>query len=130
MPNTPIPSTTPSLSAIWGYNYRHAPYNFFYDVGYPGKPANGHPFDGRLMWESSGPLIDVYQSSDQVELHASNAMEQGSSGSPWLIHDAIKGFYYAAGVQANGSANVPSSFSPYFEQRNIANLLKATGVLK
>jgi len=130
IPSQPIPAETPSLAAIWNYNYNQAPYNYYYDVGYPAKPANGYPFNGEFMWESVGALIEAHWHTDQVALQAYNAMEQGSSGSPWLIYDPTKYVYYAAGIQATGWDGVPSSYSPYFDQRNIVALLRDINVLK
>lgn len=130
IPSLPIPAETPSLAAVWNYNYNQAPYNFYYDVGYPAKPANGYPFNGEFMWESDGALIGAHWHNDQVALQAYNAMEQGSSGSPWLIYDAMSRVHYAAGVQATGWDGTPSSYSPYFDQRNIVALLRDINVLK
>ena len=128
IPNTPIPTGTPSLAAIWGYNYNQHPYNYYYDVGYPAKPANGYPFNGDFMWESDGSLIKAHWYNDQVALQAYNAMEHGSSGSPWMIYNPINYTHYVAGIQSSGWDGLPSSYSPYFEQRNIVALLRDINV--
>jgi len=130
IPSVPIPATTPSLAAIWSYNYNQDPFKYYYDVGYPAKPANGYPFDGEIMWQSDGSLIAAHRLGDEVALHAYNAMEQGSSGSPWMIYDALSQTFYVAGMQAAGWDGIPSSSSPYFEQRNIVSLLKDINVLR
>jgi V8-like Glu-specific endopeptidase len=130
IPFTPVPHTTPALPVTFGYNPQIAPFNFFYDVGYPAKPANGYPFDGQFQWESDGPLITVHHHNDQFVLQAYNAMEHGSSGSPWMIYDAIHNIHYAAGIQSSGWDGIPSSYSPYFDQRNIVPLLRDIDVLE
>jgi hypothetical protein len=66
----------------------------------------------------------------QAVLQAYNAMEQGSSGSPWLVWDQNSGTYWAAGQQTSGWDGTPSSYSPYFEQRNILTLLRDIGVIR
>lgn len=53
IPFEPIPQSTPGLPAIFNYQPTDSPFNYYYDAGYPAKPANGFPFDGRLLWESS-----------------------------------------------------------------------------
>jgi hypothetical protein len=125
IPNLAISTQTPSLGVVWNYNYNSSPFNYFYDVGYPGKPANGYPFNGEILWESDGSLIQTHHYNDQIIIEAYNAMEQGSSGSPWLVLLlADKNLYFlAAGIQSTGWDGVPSSYSPYFCQRNILALL-------
>lgn len=130
IPFAPVPDGTPALPVTFGYDPRRPPFDFFYDAGYPAKAANGYPFDGELLWESDGPLVMVHQSGDQYVLEAYNSMEQGSSGSPWLVYDALRGTHYVVGVQSSGWDNVPSSYSPYFDQRNIVPLLRDIGVLR
>jgi V8-like Glu-specific endopeptidase len=129
IPETPIPDTTPAIGPVWDYNPEVSPFNFYSDVGYPAKPANGYPFDGELQWVSGGPLIRVQRSGDQYALEAYNAMEQGSSGSPWLMHDPVHNIYHAAGLQSGGWDGIPSSFSPYFDSRNIVPLMRDIGIL-
>lgn len=102
IPSIPLPQTTPSLAAVWNYNYNQVPFNYYYDVGYPASPANGYPFNGEVMWESDGSLITAHWRQDQVALQAYNAMEHGSSGSPWMIYDALNRTHYVAGIQASG----------------------------
>jgi V8-like Glu-specific endopeptidase len=128
IPERAIPDSTPSLPVVFGYDPSQAPFNFFSDTGYPAKPANGFPFDGELQWESAGPLITVHRSGDQYVMEAYNAMEQGSSGSPWLVRDPMRNLYFAAGMQSSGWDGVPSSYSPYFDQRNLIALLRDIGV--
>lgn len=130
IPNKPVPSTTPALPIVMNYDPSQAPYFYYYDIGYPAKPANGYPFDGEIMWESDGSLINVFQIDGKRFLQAYNAMEQGSSGSPWLIYFPQNNQYYAAGMQASGFDGVLASFSPYFETRNIYSLLLDIGVMK
>lgn len=128
IPDNPIPDSTPALPFVSDYNPTHAPFNFYYDTGYPAKPANGYPFDGSLLWESDGSLFQVHAFDDQLVLEAYNAMEQGSSGSPWLIYNAFDGLHYAAGMQSSGWDNVPTAYSPCFSQRNIGALLRDIGI--
>jgi V8-like Glu-specific endopeptidase len=130
VPDTPIPETTPSLAAFWNYNYNQDPFKYYYDVGYPGRVANGYPFNGEIMWESDGSLIAAHWSGDGIVLQAHNTMEHGSSGSPWMIYDVSSQTHYVAGMQSTGWNGIPSSYSPYFDQRNIVVLLKDIGVLR
>lgn len=130
IPSLAIGPQTPSLAAVWNYPYNQAPFNYYYDIGYPARPANGYPFNGELMWESDGSLIQAHWRQDEVALEAYNAMEHGSSGSPWLIYDAGSNTHYAAGVQSSGWNGTPASYSPYFDQRNIVALLRDINVLR
>lgn len=124
----PIPESTPALPVVFGYPPDQAPFNFFADPGYPAKPAHGYPFDGELLWESVGPLIMAHWSGDECVLEAFNAMEQGSSGSPWLVRDPLRDLFYAAGMQSSGWDGAPSSYSPYFDRRNLIPLLRDIGL--
>lgn len=128
IPDHPIPEATPALPVVFAYPPDQGPFNFFTDPGYPAKPANGYPFDGQLLWESVGPLIQAHWAGDQCVLEAYNAMEQGSSGSPWLIRDPIRHQFHAAGMQSSGWDGVPSSYSPYFDRRNLIPLLRDIGL--
>ena len=130
IPDVPIPDSTPSLPIVAGYNPSVPEFGFFYDTGYPAIPANGFPFNGEYLWESDGPLIEAHFHGNQIALQAYNAMEHGSSGSPWLVYDPTNNVYWAAGLQSSGWNGTPASYSPYFEQRNILVLLHDIGVIR
>ncbi|MGF6591974.1 trypsin-like serine peptidase [Pseudomonas sp. 2835] len=129
IPDTPVPVSTPSLHAVFDYQPTQPPFNFYYDPGYPAKPANGYDFNGSLLWQSDGELLETRVQGTEVVLKAVNTMEQGSSGSPWLVYDALQNRYYAAGMQSSGVENSQSSFSPRFSSNNLIVLLKHIGIL-
>lgn len=57
-------------------------------LGYPYVPSSSHDFDGKVMWQASGP----YQNSHNMyyphlNVMSNNAMTRGASGGPWLDVD-------------------------------------------
>jgi len=129
IPFEPIPASTPGLPAVFNYQPTASPFDYYYDAGYPAKPANGYPFDGRLLWESDGGLNRVFSQDQEVVLQAFNALQQGSSGSPWLVYDPLSERFFAAGMQSSGHDNVPLANSPWFCHSNLVVLLQDIGVL-
>ena len=113
---SPIRPNMGKLGWMANYPPNQGPYT---EIGYPGSPLPGYPFDGKRMWQSVGDYV-----GGSTIVQACGNMTPGCSGGPWTVQ--LEGDWRGNGTNSHRYGNPERIYSPYFGD-NFINLIDWMG---